>query len=169
MVDFKAGLNASPWFFEIEMGRLAELCATIAAEAEEGPSGMDLTAVSWNRLRNEEWSDSDIGDALGIVRDCLLQSELFDAADSLSARLVDILSEFAGRQAFDRLTVHGATIPIEVVAQLVRRVTHLDEILDAYREGSTVDRRRFDELRGRLENVGIEDTMNPGISRDEDE
>ena len=73
--------------------------------------------------------------------------------------MVDLLSGFAERQAFDDIAAHGASIPVEVIAQLVRRVTHLEEILDCYREGSTVERRRFDELRQRLEDFGIEKAM----------
>jgi hypothetical protein len=153
---------------EIGMGRLADLCATIAAEAEEGPSGLEVTSDLWDRLRRDHWLDSDIEDALGIVRDMLLQSELFDAADSLSARLVELLGDFAERQAFSRLAANGAVIPVEVVAQLVRRVTRLEEILETYREGSTIERRRFDELRRRLTDVGIENEMNSPQSGDEE-
>jgi hypothetical protein len=149
------------------MGRLADLCATIATEVEEGPSGLELPSDSWSRLRRDDWLDGDIEDALGIVRDSLLQDELFDAADSLSARMVDLLSDFAERHAFDRIAVHGASIPIDVIAQLVRRVSRLEEILDAFRDDSSVDRHRFDELRRRLADVGIENAMNSEVAHDE--
>jgi len=73
------------------MGRIVDLCGEVAAAADEGPDGLVLPAEAWGRLR-EGWSDEDIEDALGFVKDSLLQSELVEAADSLSARLVEVLS-----------------------------------------------------------------------------
>ena len=69
------------------MGRIVDLCGEVAAAADEGPEGLILPLDAWDRLR-DDWSDDDIEDALGLVKDSLLQSELVEAADSLSTRLV---------------------------------------------------------------------------------
>ena len=66
------------------MGRIVELCGEVAAEAEEGPEGLVLPPEAWERLR-AEWQDQDIEDALALVQDSLMQSELVESADSLSA------------------------------------------------------------------------------------
>jgi hypothetical protein len=72
------------------MGRIVDLCGEIAAEAEEGEGGLVLPPDAWDRLR-EEWTDEEIEDALNLVRENLLQSELVESADSLSARLLEVL------------------------------------------------------------------------------
>ena len=83
------------------MGRIVDLCGEIAAAAEEGPEGLVLAPDMWDRLR-EEWTDDDIEDALGLVRDSLLLAELVESADSLSARLVEVLGAFGERAAFKK-------------------------------------------------------------------
>ena len=75
------------------MGRIADLCGEVAAAAEEGPDGLVLPVEAWDRLR-AEWSDEDIEDALAFVKDSLMQAELVEAADSLSARLVELLGSW---------------------------------------------------------------------------
>ena len=57
------------------MGRIVDLCGEIAAAAEEGPEGLVLGPEMWDRLR-DEWTDDDIEDALGLVRDSLMLGEL---------------------------------------------------------------------------------------------
>jgi hypothetical protein len=86
------------------MGRIVDLCGDVAAAAEEGPEGqLVLSPDTWDRLR-EEWNDEDIDDALGLVHDSLLQSELVESSDSLSARLVEILGTLSDPAAFAQLS-----------------------------------------------------------------
>jgi hypothetical protein len=143
------------------MGRIVDLCGEIAAAAEEGPEGLVLPADAWDRLR-AEWSDEDIEDALGLVRDSLLQGELVESADSLSARLLEMLGTFGDPVAFKDAEAEGGRISTEVMGQLARRVARLEEVLDAYRDGPAPDRRGFDALRRRLADQGIESEMQGG-------
>ena len=142
------------------MGRIVDLCGEIAAAADEGPEGLLLPPDAWEKLR-ETWSDEDIEDALGFVKDSLLQSELVESADSLSARLVELLGGW-GEDATWRDAVEGrAVLTVDVIGQLARRVDRLEEILELYRDDKGPDRRRFDELRRRLMDQGIEAEMRP--------
>jgi hypothetical protein len=140
------------------MGRIVDLCGEIAASAEEGPEGLILPPDVWERLR-ADWDDEDIEDALGLVRDSLLQAELVESADALSARLVEVLGRFGEPGAFQKATADNGTLTFEAVGQLTRRVARLEEILEAYREGASPDRRGFDALQRRLADHGIEDEM----------
>ena len=140
------------------MGRIVDLCGEIAAAAEEGPEGLVLGPEMWDRLR-EEWTDDDIEDALGLVRDSLMLGELVEAADSLSARLVEVLGSYGDSRSFKQLEEGEAVLGIDAVAQLARRVSRLEEILDAYREGGTPDRTGFLGLQHRLAEYGIEDEL----------
>ena len=83
------------------MGRIVDLCGEVAAAADEGPDGLVLPVEAWDQLR-QDWSDEDIEDALGLVRESLLQSELVEAADSLSARLVELLGTWGAEAAWAR-------------------------------------------------------------------
>ena len=143
------------------MGRIVELCGEVAAEAEEGPEGLILHPDAWERLR-ADWQDEDIEDALALVQDSLMQSELVEAADSLSARLLDLLGTFGETPAFRRAEAGQAVLSLEVIGQLARRVARLEEVLESYREGTPPDRRGFDALRRRLADQGIEDEMERG-------
>ena len=140
------------------MGRIVDLCGEIAAAAEEGPEGLVLGPEMWDRLR-EEWTDDDIEDALGLVRDSLMLGELVEAADSLSARLVEVLGSYGDARSFKQLEEGEAILGIDAVGQLTRRVSRLEEILDAYREGGTPDRTGFLGLQHRLAEYGIEDEL----------
>jgi hypothetical protein len=140
------------------MGRIVDLCGEVAAEAEEGPEGLVLPAEAWDRLR-ADWSDEDIEDALGFVRDSVLQSELVEAADSLSARLVELLGSWGEQRAWEAAVEGHASVPVDVIGQLARRVDRVEEILGAYRDDRGPDRRGFDALRQRLMNQGIEKEM----------
>jgi len=142
------------------MGRIVELCSEIAENAEEGPDGLILSPDLWDRLR-DDWQDEDIEDALSLVRDTLLQGALVESADSLNARLLDVLSAFGEAAAFRRAEAGEARLPLETIGQLARRVARLEEILEGYREGSPPDRRGFDALQRRLADVGIESEMVP--------
>ena len=140
------------------MGRIADLCGEIAAAAEEGPEGLVLAPDMWDRLR-EEWTDDDIEDALGLVRDSGMLVELVESADSLSARLVEVLGAYGDARSFKRLEEGEAVIGIEAVGQLARRVARLEEILEAYRDGASPDRAEFLALQRRLAEYGIEDGL----------
>jgi hypothetical protein len=140
------------------MGRIIDLCGEIAADAEEGAEGLVLPIEAWDRLRGD-WSDEDIDDALSLVRDSLFLSELVDAADSLSTRLIEALERFGQAAAFDAAKAGGATLTLDAVGQLARRVDRLEEILEVYRDGKPPERTAFDALRRRLADVGIEDEM----------
>ena len=142
------------------MGRIADLCGDVAAAADEGPEGMVLPAEAWDRLR-DEWSDSDIEDALGFVKDSLLQSELVEAADSLSARLVELLGTWGEARAWTAAVEGHASISVDVIRQLAHRLDRLEEVLEGFRDQEGPDRRAFDALQRRLLDQGIEDEMRP--------
>jgi hypothetical protein len=140
------------------MGRIVDLCCEIATAAEEGPHGLVLPPEVWDRLRTD-WSEEDIDDALGLVRDSLLQAELVDSADSLSAHLLELLGSYGEAAGFHQVESGGAVLTVDVVGQLARRVARLEEVLEGYREGAPPDRRGFDALQRRLADVGIEEEM----------
>ena len=140
------------------MGRIVELCGEVAAEAEEGPEGLVLHPDAWERLRGE-WQDEDIEDALSLVQDSLMQSELVESADSLSARLLDLLGTFGETAAFRKAEAGQAALSLADIGHLARRVARLEEILETYREGAPPDRKGFDALRRRLADQGIEEEM----------
>jgi uncharacterized protein with von Willebrand factor type A (vWA) domain len=146
-----------------EMGRIADLCGEVAAAADEGPDGLVLPAEAWDRLRLE-WSDEDIEDAMAFVRDSLLQSELVEASDSLSARLVDVLGRYAEPGAYARARAGEAPLDLETLSQLARRVARLEDVLELFRDDIPApDRTGFDTFQRRLMDEGIEDEMqNPG-------
>jgi hypothetical protein len=143
------------------MGRIVELCGEVAAEAEEGPEGLVLHPEAWERLR-ADWQDEDIEDALALVQDSLMQTELVESADSLSAHLLDVLGAFGETSAFRQAEAGQGALSVEVIGQLARRVARLEEILEAYREGSPPDRRGFDALQRHLADHGIEEEMERG-------
>ena len=140
------------------MGRIADLCGEVAAAADEGPDGLVLPVEAWDRLR-ADWSDEDIEDALAFVRDSLLQGELVEAADSLSARLLDVLGGFGEAPAFALALAGAATIDLDSLSHVARRVARLEEILEVFREGKPPDRTGFDAFQARLADVGIEEEM----------
>jgi len=146
------------------MGRIVDLFGEVAAEADEGPEGLILPMDVWERLR-EDWEEEDIEDALTMVHESLLQGELVESADSLSCRLLDVLGEFGEATAFRRAEAGQGVVSIEIIGQLARRVARLEEVLEVYRDWAPPDRKRFDALRRRLMDVGIEKEMH----RDEDD
>jgi hypothetical protein len=148
------------------MGRIVDLLTEIAAEAEEGVEGLTLSPDAWDRFR-ADWSEEDIEDALRLVRENLLQVELTDAADSLSARMVEVLGEFGGVAAYKAAAAGNARISLDVISQVVRRVDRLEEVLEVFREGAPPDRRGFDALQSHLANLGIEPEMIPPDDDDE--
>lgn len=145
------------------MGRIVELCGEVASEAEEGPEGLVLPTEAWERLR-ADWRDEDIEDALALVQDSLMQSELVESADSLSARMLDALGAFGEETAFRRAAAGQGVLDLETIGHLTRRVARLEEILETYRDGKPPDRRGFDALQRRLADHGIEEEMEGGPS-----
>jgi hypothetical protein len=150
------------------MGRIVDLCGDVAAAAEEGLEGLVLPLEAWDKLR-DDWSDEEIEDALGLVKDSLLQSELVDAADSLSARLVELLGTWGEAKAWAAAVEGHAAIPVAAIRQLAHRLDRLEEILELYRDQKGPDRRGFDELQRRLMDQGIEKDMRPDWEQGEDE
>jgi hypothetical protein len=147
------------------MGRIVDLCGEVAAAAEEGADGLILPPDVWERLR-ADWDDEDIEDALGLVHDSLLQAELVESADTLSARLVEVLGRFGDGGEFQKAAADNGSLSFEAIGQIARRVARLEEILEAYREGAPPDRRGFDALQRRLADHGIEDEMEAGRAED---
>jgi hypothetical protein len=150
------------------MGRIVDLFGEVAAEADEGPEGLILPTDVWERLR-EDWEEEDIEDALTMVHESLLQGELVESADSLSSRLLDVLGEFGEAAAFRRAEAGQGVLSIEIIGQIARRVARLEEILEVYREGTPPDRKRFDALRRRLMDLGIEKEMHGDDEERDDE
>lgn len=150
------------------MGRVIDLFGEVAAAAEEGSEGLVLPPEDFERLR-AEWEEEDIEDALGLVHESLLQGELVDAADSLSARLLEVLGAFGEAEPFGQAQAGEARISLEVLDHLARRVARLEEVLEVFRGGKPPERSGFDSLRRRLMDVGIENDMRSEAPPDEDE
>jgi hypothetical protein len=142
------------------MGRIVDLCGEVAAAADEGSEGLVLPPEAWDRLRHD-WSEEDIEDALGFVKDSVLQSELVEASDSLSTRLVELLGTWGEEKAWAAAVEGHASISIDVIRQLAHRLERLEEILEVYRDQPGPDRRTFDALQRRLMDQGIEEEMRP--------
>ena len=115
---------------------------------------------AWDKLR-ADWSDEDIEDALALVKDSFLQSELVEAADSLSARLVELLGTWGEAKALGGGGGGPRGDPGRRIRQLAHRLDRLEEILEVYRDQKRPDRRGFDELQRRLMDQGIENEMRP--------
>jgi len=143
------------------MGRIADLCGEVAAAADEGPEGdYQLSAEAREELRGE-WSDADIDDALALVNSQMLQMELVEAADNMSARLLELLGTWGEARAWTAAVEGHASISIDVIRQLAHRLDYLEEILNRCRDQKAPDRRGFDALQRRLMDQGIEDEMRP--------
>lgn len=140
------------------MGRISDLCAEIVAAAEDTPDGLTLSPEMWDRFR-QEWPDADIDDALKLVQESVMLSELVESADSLSGRLVEVLGSYGDARSFKRLEEGEAVIGMEAVGQLARRVSRLEEMLDNFRDGGSPDRSGFLALQRRLAEYGIEDEL----------
>ena len=151
------------------MGRIADLCGEIAEIAEEGPEGLMLSPDGWERLR-EEWNDDEIQDGLNLVHDSLLLTELVEASDSLSARMLEVLGDFGDAASFSRAQAGGANIDLELIGHLARRVARLEDVLDLYRDGRNPDHTSFDALQEKLAVHGLEDIFDiPGLPPDTDD
>jgi len=152
------------------MGRILDLFGEVAAEADEGAEGLELSPEAWDRMRGE-WKDEDIEDALALVHESLMQSELVEAAEALTGRLLEILGDYGNPAPFAEAAAGKAVLTVDMIAQIARRLDRLDEILGAFRSGDGPDRTKFDALRNHLLNVGIEKEMAPdddGFAEDDE-
>src|SRR5687767_2008306 len=143
------------------MGRFADLCGEVAASLEEGVEGLALPPEAWDRFRSD-WAEEDIEDAIALVRESLMQSELVDAADSLSARLVEWLGVYGSPGTFATVESGEARLSVDILGQLARRVARLEEVLEAFRDNPPPDQAGFESLRRRLADHGIEAEMAAG-------
>jgi hypothetical protein len=143
------------------MGRMLDLCGEVAAVAEEGPAGLVLDETDRQRFL-ETWLEEDIDDALSLVHDSLLQGELVESADSLNARLIELLGEFGDALSFSSLAAGEGVLEFEAVGQLCRRVARLEDILAQFRDAPPPDTTGFQALRERLADYGIEEETEAG-------
>jgi hypothetical protein len=148
------------------MGRIVDLCVAVAAAGDEGPEGLVLPLETREQLL-EDWNEEDIDDALSLANGFNRQNELVEAADSLSARLVEVLGDYGEEEAFASAVEGHATIDVEVIRQLAHRLERLEEILDVFRDQAAPDRQGFDALQRRLIDQGIEEEMRPDWERQE--
>jgi uncharacterized protein with von Willebrand factor type A (vWA) domain len=140
------------------MGRFADLCGDVAASLEEGVEGLALPPDAWDRFRGS-WDEEDIEDAIALVQESLLQSELIDAADSLSARMVELLGSFGNDEGFQKAAAGQATLTVDDLGQLARRVGRLEDVLETFRDVQPPENPEFERLRVRLADHGIEAEM----------
>jgi hypothetical protein len=147
------------------MGRFADLCGEVAASLEEDADGFKLPPEAWDRFRGE-WTDEDVEDAMDLVQESLLQDELVDAADSLSARMVDWLSDFGAAGPFGEAQNGRAQLSVDTLGQLTRRVARLEEALTRYRDKQPPANAGFETLRRRIADHGIEEEMETELPED---
>jgi hypothetical protein len=137
------------------MGRFAELCGDVAAEADAGPDGLVLPQEALERLRESGWVDGDIEDALEFVHATFVQDELIEAADSLSGQLVELLGALDDDARFAEAAAGRARLSLDAIRGLTRRVVRLERVLAPLREGSAVDSTGVERLGRRLADEGI--------------
>jgi hypothetical protein len=142
------------------MGRIIDLCTEMAAVVEEGPEGLVLPLEAREQLL-KDWPDEDLDDALNFVTESMLQSELVEAMDSLSTRLLEVLGAYGEEEAFAEAVEGKARLDVAVIRQIAHRLDRVEEILDVFREEAAPDRQGFDALQKRLLDQGIEDDMRP--------
>jgi hypothetical protein len=148
------------------MGRIVDLCTEVAAAVDEGREGFVLPLQAREQFL-KDWPDEDIDDAVNLVTESLLQSELVEAMDSLSVRLLDVLGAYGEEQAFAEAVAGEAKIDIDAIRQIAHRLDRVEEILDVFREEAAPDRQAFDALQKRLLDQGIEGDMLPEWEEDE--
>lgn len=142
------------------MGRLIELITDVAASADEQGAALSLANSEFDRLR-DDWGDDEIEDALALAQTSFHHEAVNEAADSLSARMIELLGTFADETQFNRASEPDALVPVEVLAHLARSVSYLEEALTLVRDAPPPDRTKFDKLVERLANRGIEAEMGP--------
>lgn len=142
------------------MGRLIELITDVAASADEEGTTLALSAGDFDRLR-DDWGDDEIEDALLLAQNAFHHEAVAEAADSLSARVIEILGTFADEKRFAGSGEPDAVLPTETLAQLARSVSYLEEALSLVRDAPPPDNTLFSKLLERLANRGIEAEMAP--------
>lgn len=152
------------------MGRIVELITDVAASADEAGASLTLSAGDFDRLR-DDWGDDEIEDALALAQTAFHHEAVNEAADSLSARVIEVLGTFADEKRFAGCADPEAPLNTETLAQLARSVSYLEEALALVRDAPAPDRSRFDQLMERLANRGIEAEMTgvPLVPKAEDE
>lgn len=154
------------------MGRLIELITDVAASADEAGANLTLPPADFDRLR-DDWGDDEIEDALALAQTAFHHEAVNEAADSLSARVIEVLGLFADEKRFASTADPDAPLPTETLAHLARSVAYLEEALSLVRDAPPPDNTLFNKLLERLANRGIEDEMAPlpvpPISSDETE
>jgi antitoxin component HigA of HigAB toxin-antitoxin module len=152
------------------MGRIVELITDVAASADEEGVNLKLPMVDFDRLR-DDWGDDEIEDALALAQTAFHHEAVNEAADSLCARVIEVLGTFADEKRFAGACEEGAPLPVDALAHLARSVAYLDEALNLVRDAPPPDLTRFNQLLERLANRGIETEMAPlpGGPKDEDE
>jgi hypothetical protein len=142
------------------MGRIVELITDVAASADEEGTKLSLPNGDFDRLR-DDWGDDEIEDALALAQTAFHHEAVTEAADSLSARVIEVLGTFADEKRFASCSDPEAPLPTETLAHLARSVVYLEEALALLRDAPPPDRTRFDKLLERLANRGIEAEMAP--------
>ena len=142
------------------MGRIVELITDVAASADEAGVNLSLPPVDFDRLR-DDWGDDEIEDALALAQTAFHHEAVNEAADSLSARVIEVLGLFADDKRFAACDAADAVITTEILAQLARSVSYLEEALSLVRDAPPPNRELFDKLLEKLANRGIEDEMAP--------
>jgi hypothetical protein len=142
------------------MGRLIELITDVAASADEAGANLTLSPADFDRLR-DDWGDDEIEDALALAQTAFHHEAVNEAADSLSARVIEVLGLFADEKRFASASEPGAPLPTETLAHLARSVAYLEEALSLVRDAPPPDQTLFNRLLERLANRGIEAEMAP--------
>ncbi len=152
------------------MGRIVELITDVAASADEEGTNLTLPMVDFDRLR-DDWGDDEIEDALALAQTAFHHEAVNEAADSLCARVIEILGTFADEKRFASCSEPGAPLPVEALANLARSVAYLEEALSLVRDAPPPDLGLFNKLLERLANRGIEAEMAPlpRVPGDDDE
>jgi len=152
------------------MGRIVELITDVAASADEEGANLTLPMGDFDRLR-DDWGDDEIEDALALAQTAFHHEAVNEAADSLCARVIEVLGTFADEKRFASCSEPGAPLPVESLANLARSVAYLEEALSLVRDAPPPDLALFNKLLERLANRGIEAEMGPLplAPKDEDE
>ncbi len=152
------------------MGRIVELITDVAASADEEGVNLTLPVGDFDRLR-DDWGDDEIEDALALAQTAFHHEAVNEAADSLCARVVEVLGTFADEKRFASCSEPGSPLPVESLANLARSVAYLEEALSLVRDAPPPDLALFNKLLERLANRGIEAEMGPlpVVPTDEDE
>lgn len=152
------------------MGRIVELITDVAASADEEGVNLTLPMVDFDRLR-DDWGDDEIEDALALAQTAFHHEAVNEAADSLCARVIEVLGTFADEKRFASCSEPGSPMPVESLAHLARSVAYLEEALSLVRDAPPPDLTLFNKLLERLANRGIEAEMAPlpGATKDDDE